>query len=127
MIFDDTVQEKPYTDENEVMCRHYDHNQGKAVQGFNLLNCVYHVGDISIPVAFELIRKPLEYCDLKTRKQKRASLVTKNELMRSMLDVCGVAKLWVNEVFDVSLVVGKQLLVQLPTIESKDKQLQGSL
>jgi hypothetical protein len=38
-----------------------------------------------------------------------------------------VAKLWVNEVFDVSLVVGKQLLVQLPTIESKDKQLQGSL
>jgi len=39
----------------------------------------------------------------------------------------GVAKLWVNEVFDVSLVVGKQLLVQLPTIESKDKQLQGSL
>ena len=70
------------------MCWHYDHNQGRAVQGFNLLNCVYHVDDLSIPVAFELIRKPLEYCDLKTRKQKRASLVTKNELMRSMLDVC---------------------------------------
>lgn len=88
LIFDDTVQEKPYTDENEVMCWHYDHNQGKAVQGFNLLNCVYHVDDLSIPVAFELIKKPLAYCDLKTRKQKRASLVTKNELMRSMLDVC---------------------------------------
>ena len=24
LIFDDTVQEKPYTDENEVMCWHYD-------------------------------------------------------------------------------------------------------
>jgi len=88
LIFDDTIQEKPYTDENEVMCWHYDHSKGKAVQGFNLLNCLYQVGDISIPVAFELVHKPLEYCDLKTHKLKRASLVTKNELMRSMLDVC---------------------------------------
>jgi hypothetical protein len=88
LILDDTVQEKPYTDENEVMCWHYDHSKGKAVQGFNLLNCVYHVGEMSIPVAFELIRKPVEYCDLKTHKRKRASLVTKNELIRSMLEVC---------------------------------------
>ena len=49
LIFDDTVQEKPYTDENEVMCWHYDHSKGRAVQGFNLLNCLYHVEDISIP------------------------------------------------------------------------------
>lgn len=93
LIFDDTIQEKPYTDENEVMCWHYDHSKGRAVQGFNLLNCLYHVGDISIPVAFELIRKPAEYCDLKTRKRKRASLVTKNALMRSMLEVCVKNKL----------------------------------
>jgi len=93
LVFDDTIQEKPYTDENEVMCWHYDHSKGRTVQGFNLLNCLYHVGDISIPVAFELIRKPVEYCDLKTRKRKRASLVTKNELMRSMLDVCVKNKL----------------------------------
>ena len=88
LIFDDTIQEKPYTDENEVMCWQYDHSKGRAVQGFNLLNCLYHVNDISIPVAFELIKKPAEYCDLKTRQRKRASLVTKNELMRAMLDVC---------------------------------------
>jgi len=88
LIFDDTVQEKPYPDENEVMYWHYNHRQGKAVQGFNLLNCVYHVESISIPVAFELIRKPSEYCDLRTHKRKRASLVTKNEFMRTMLDVC---------------------------------------
>ena len=71
LIFDDTVQEKPYTDENEVMCWHYDHSQGRAVQGFNLLNCLYYVDDISIPVAFELIKKPVEYCDLKTHKLKK--------------------------------------------------------
>jgi hypothetical protein len=63
------------------------------VQGFNLLNCLYQVGDISVPVAFELIRKPLEYYDLKTRKRKRACLVTKNELMRTMLKVCAKNKL----------------------------------
>ena len=93
LIFDDTIQEKPYTDENEVMCWHYDHSKGRAVQGFNLLNCLYHVDDVSIPVAFELIKKPIEYCDLKTRKRKRASLVTKNELMREMLKVCVQNKL----------------------------------
>jgi len=93
LILDDTIQEKPYTDENEVMCWHYDHSKGRAIQGFNLLNCLYQVGDISIPVAFELIKKPIEYCDLKTRKLKRASLVTKNELMRALLDVCVQNKL----------------------------------
>lgn len=88
LILDDTIQEKPYTDENEVMCWHYDHSKGRAVQGFNLLNCLYHVDEISIPVAFELITKPVEYSDLKTRKRKRLSLVTKNELAREMVKVC---------------------------------------
>jgi hypothetical protein len=63
------------------------------VQGFNLLNCLYHVKGITIPVAFELIKKPIEYCDLKTRKHKRASLYTKNELLRQMLRVCAQNKL----------------------------------
>lgn len=88
LIFDDTIQEKPYTDENEVMCWHYDHSKGRTVQGFNLLNCLYHVDGITIPIAFELIKKPAIYCDLKTRRRKRRSLVTKNEQMREILRVC---------------------------------------
>ena len=88
LIFDDTIQEKPYTDENEVMCWHYDHSKGRSVQGFNLLNCLYQVEEASIPVAFEVISKPIEYCDLKTKRRKRKSLVTKNELMREMVTVC---------------------------------------
>ncbi len=93
LILDDTIQEKPFTDENEVMCWHYDHTKGRAVQGFNLLNCLYHVDGVSIPVAFEIIKKPVEYCNLKTRKRTRVSLVTKNELMRAMLQVCTQNKL----------------------------------
>ncbi len=93
MIFADTVQEKTYTDENKEMCWHFDHSKGRAVQGLNLLNCLYRVEDTSISVAFEMIKKPIVYSDLKTRKDKRASLVTKNEVVRAMLDVCVQNKL----------------------------------
>jgi hypothetical protein len=88
LIFDDTIQEKAWTDENEMMCWHFDHCQGRSVRGINLLNALYHSGEVSIPVAFEVIRKPVQFCDLKTRQIKRASLVTKNELMREMIGTC---------------------------------------
>ena len=88
LIFDDSIQEKAWTDENEMMCWHFDHCSGRTVRGINLLNALYHSGEVSIPVAFEVIRKPMQFCDLKTRQIKRASLVTKNELMREMIGTC---------------------------------------
>jgi hypothetical protein len=88
LIFDDTIQEKAWTDENEVVCWHYDHCKGRTIKGINLLNALYHTGDVSIPVAFEVIRKPVQFCDVKTRRIKRASEVTKNELLREMLKTC---------------------------------------
>lgn len=88
LIFDDTIQEKAWTDESELMCWHYDHCSGRNVKGINLLNALYHCNGTSIPVAFELVKKPLQYCDLKTRQIKRKSEVTKNELMREMIDTC---------------------------------------
>jgi hypothetical protein len=87
-IFDDTIQEKAWTDENEMMCWHFDHCSGRTVRGINLLNALYHSGEVSIPVAFEVIRKPIQFFDLKTRQIKRTSLVTKNELMREMIGTC---------------------------------------
>ncbi|MCK9395567.1 MAG: transposase [Methylobacter sp.] len=88
LIFDDTIQEKAWTDENEVMCWHFDHCSGRSVRGINLLNALYYSGEVSIPVAFELVRKPLQFCDVKTRQEKRASEITKNELMRDMIATC---------------------------------------
>ena len=88
LIFDDTIQEKQWTDENEVMCWHYDHCEGRAVRGINLLNALYYSGDVSIPVAFEVIRKPIQFSEIATRKVKRASTITKNELMRQMIGQC---------------------------------------
>ena len=88
LIFDDTIQEKQWTDENEIMCWHYDHCNGRTVKGINLLNALYYSSDVSIPVAFEIIRKPILFSDVATRKVKRASEVTKNELMRQIISQC---------------------------------------
>jgi len=88
LIFDDTVEEKPWMDENNLIAWHYDRCTGCGIKGVNMLNCLYHVGDISIPAAFDLIQKPIRFSDLKTRREKRRSEVTKNELSRSMVDTC---------------------------------------
>lgn len=88
LIFDDTIQEKEYTDENEIMCWHCDHCAGRSVRGINLLNALYHSGEVSIPVAFEVIRKPIQFSNTATRRVKRASEVTKNKLMRERSATC---------------------------------------
>src|SRR5512134_589269 len=38
VLVDDTIEEKPYTDESEVVCYHYEHTQGRSVKGINLLS-----------------------------------------------------------------------------------------
>ena len=88
LIFDDTIQEKAWTDESDLMCWHFDHCSGRTVRGINLLNALYYCNGTSIPVAFELVKKPIQYCDLATKKLKRKSEVTKNELMREMIETC---------------------------------------
>ena len=37
LIFDDTIEEKPYTDENELISWHFDHSKSRSVKGINLL------------------------------------------------------------------------------------------
>lgn len=88
LIFDDTIQEKPWTDESELICWHFDHCQNRTVKGMNLLNALYHSSGVSIPVDFRLIRKPLQFCDVVTRQVKRVSEVTKNQLVQEMFLRC---------------------------------------
>jgi hypothetical protein len=37
LIIDDTIEEKPYTDESELVCWHYEHSKGRSVKGINLI------------------------------------------------------------------------------------------
>jgi len=88
LIIDDTIEEKPYTDESELICWHYDHSKGRNVKGINLLSALYQVGEVSIPVAFELVKKTQLVFNEKKEKWQRKSPRTKNELYRQMLKVC---------------------------------------
>ena len=40
LIFDDTIEAKPHTDENDVVCWHFDHSQGRNVKGINILSAL---------------------------------------------------------------------------------------
>lgn len=91
LIFDDTIIEKPYTDENPIVCWHYDHTTGSNVKGVNLLTCLYHSQSpgqdfpLRVPIGYELVRKEIAYCELETRKEKRTSDRSKNEMLRELL------------------------------------------
>jgi len=85
MILDDTIIEKPYTDENEIICWHFDHTKGCSVKGINFITTLYYVQGVALPVAFEIVSKTEKYLDKKTGKEKRRSAVTKNEYARQML------------------------------------------
>ena len=86
IIFDDTIVEKKWTDESDIICWHFDHTKGRNVKGVNLLNMIYHSKDISIPIGFEVIHK-YACCDIDTKEQKRKASITKNELMRNLLQI----------------------------------------
>lgn len=84
LIVDDSIAEKPYTDENDLICWHYDHSQQRHVKGINFVTCLYHNAGISLAVGFELIAKTEPYTDPKDGKNKRRSPKTKNEIYREM-------------------------------------------
>ena len=57
ITIDDSIVEKPYTDENELICWHYDHAQGRMVKGINFITALYTVGEVSLPVTYRLVSK----------------------------------------------------------------------
>ncbi len=87
LIIDDSIEEKPSTDENELISWHYDHSKDRTVKGINFLTALYHSCDVSLPVAFDLVTKTQDYFDPKTRRTKRKSAVTKNERYRMLLRI----------------------------------------
>jgi hypothetical protein len=88
LIIDDTIEEKPYTNESELVCWHYDHSKGRNVKGINLLSTLFQAGDLSVPVAFESVKKTEWVFNKKKERWQRKSPRTKNELYRQMLEAC---------------------------------------
>ena len=90
LIFDDTIIEKPYMDENEIICWHYDSKKSRAVKGINLISAFYSCGKaeqiIRLPIGYRIISKTEEYIDEKSGEKKRKSPETKNEMMQAMIN-----------------------------------------
>ncbi|MEL6322016.1 MAG: IS701 family transposase, partial [Cyanobacteria bacterium J06626_14] len=76
IIVDDSIAEKPHTDENDIIAWHYDHTKEYSVKGINFITALYHVSDISLPVNYQLVAKTEFYTDKKTGKEKRRSPIT---------------------------------------------------
>jgi len=85
LIIDDSIEEKPYTDENDIICWHYDHSKQGLVKGINFLNCLYQTNEVALPIGFDLVKKTEKYLDPKDGKEKRRSLISKNELAQNQI------------------------------------------
>ena len=85
LIIDDSIEEKPYTDENDIVCWHYDHSKDRVLKGINFLTALYSSQGVSLPVGFHLVAKTETYRDPKTQKEKRRSPVSKNAVCQEVI------------------------------------------
>ncbi|MFV7234016.1 hypothetical protein [Flavobacterium sp. ZB4R12] len=66
LSFDDSIEEKRYTDESELNSWHYDHSFGRSVKGVNFLTALVEVGGMRLPCCVEFVKKDTWVADSKT-------------------------------------------------------------
>lgn len=85
MILDDSIEEKPYTDKNEIVAWHHSDTKGIYVKGINILSCLVVYNDTVLPFGYEIIKKDVSFSDIETRKIKSKSSSSKNERFRALI------------------------------------------
>ena len=88
ILIDDTIEHKPYTDENEMVTWHFDHVKGQAVKGIQIISALYCVGDLAVPIAFDPVKKTDTVINQRTGVTCKKSPVTRNERYRELLRIC---------------------------------------
>jgi hypothetical protein len=83
LIIDDSISEKPSTDENDIICWHHDHCSGRSVKGINFMTALYHSQQVVLPVSFQIVAKTEYYTT--NGKEKRRCPVPKNQYCREMI------------------------------------------
>lgn len=83
LIIDDSIEEKPYTDYNDMIQWHFDHTKGRSVKGVNFISAIYNSWEMSLPVGVSFIKKDTLYKD-KNGKEKRKSSI-RHEHFRDMV------------------------------------------
>ena len=84
LIIDDSISEKPYTDESEINAWHFSSAKKRCLKGIQIQSLLVNYGEVTLPIGYEIIKKNEIYVDKKSGKLKRKSEVTKNELCREM-------------------------------------------
>lgn len=84
LIIDDSIEEKPYTDENDIGCWHYDHSKDRMRKGSHFLTARDSSQGVSVPVGFHLVAKTEKSMDPKTQNEQRRSPVSKNDVCREL-------------------------------------------
>lgn len=72
-MIDDTIVEKPYTDENEIIFWCYDYSKNRSVKGTNVVTALYTSQELSAIAAFEPVLKTDIKIDPETGKEKHKS------------------------------------------------------
>lgn len=87
ICIDDFIIPKPHSTMNEMIAYHFDHTKNTNIKGINMLSFLYNASplDVQLPIAYEIVTKPIVFTDPETGKEKRKSAVTKNELVQSRL------------------------------------------
>jgi hypothetical protein len=129
LSFDDSIEEKCYTDESDLICWHWDHVFKRSVKGVNFLTALVDVQGMRLPCAVEFVKKDHWVTDQKTGKRNRKSSKTKNEMFRDMIAQCNnnfrfdyvVADSWYSSVENMELVKGKLDLEFIMALKSNRK------
>jgi len=85
IIVDDSIEEKPYTDENEIICWHFDHTKDRSVKGINFITALYQTEIGSMPIGYELVKKTHKYINQKTGKNSRKATISKQQHYRNLI------------------------------------------
>ena len=83
LIVDDTILEKPYTDESEINTYHYDHSKGRSIKGINVVNLIHETEGTRLPISMSIVHK--DKLVEENGKQYRKSSKTKNALFRETI------------------------------------------
>jgi hypothetical protein len=85
LVLDDCIQDKPWTDESELICWHYDHSKQRSVKGVNFISSLLVCDDVSLPVGVSFVKKDRTITNTTTGKQQRKASKTKNDLFKELV------------------------------------------
>ena len=73
LVLDDSIEEKQWTDENDLISWHFDHSKQRALKGVNFISSLIVIEDVVLPVGVDFVKKDIKFIDAKTGRQKRKS------------------------------------------------------